>query len=193
MHIRYTNTVASQKKKNRSASVLKFTVKYRRETAWAWALGWEVGGGGGTGRATHRSHSRFGGRWPTAGPSQWALRLEKNNHSRFLEAHQPDCRATSKGRSDRSCHVNMNKVVSSLIVAATSHEARQSVSMHASIACLLLYEDYVWVSLGNAMESKAKQQNRLTSRDKPMIQGISMRKWAIGNRAPLYVPDAVSR
>jgi len=24
--------------------------------------------------------------------------------------------------------------------------------MHASIACLLLYEDYVWVSLGNAME-----------------------------------------
>jgi hypothetical protein len=32
--------------------------------------------------------------------------------------------------------------------------------MHASIACLLLYEDYVWVSLGNAMkakQSKAKQ------------------------------------
>jgi hypothetical protein len=29
--------------------------------------------------------------------------------------------------------------------------------MHASIACLLLYEDYVWVSLGNAM--KAKQSN----------------------------------
>ncbi len=31
--------------------------------------------------------------------------------------------------------------------------------MHASIACLLLYEDYVWVSLGNAMktqQSKAK-------------------------------------
>jgi hypothetical protein len=33
--------------------------------------------------------------------------------------------------------------------------------MHASIACLLLYEDYVWVSLGNAMkarQSKAKQR-----------------------------------
>jgi hypothetical protein len=26
--------------------------------------------------------------------------------------------------------------------------------MHASIACLLLYEDYVWVSLGNAMKAK---------------------------------------
>jgi hypothetical protein len=41
------------------------------------------------------------------------------------------------------------------IEAATSHEARHS--MHASIACLLLYEDQVWVSLGNAM--KAKQTN----------------------------------
>ena len=29
--------------------------------------------------------------------------------------------------------------------------------MHASIACLLLYEDYVWVSLGNAMKLEAKQ------------------------------------
>ena len=28
--------------------------------------------------------------------------------------------------------------------------------MHASIACLLLYEDYVWVSLGNAMKATAK-------------------------------------
>jgi hypothetical protein len=26
--------------------------------------------------------------------------------------------------------------------------------MHALIACLLLYEDYVWVSLGNAMKAK---------------------------------------
>jgi hypothetical protein len=26
--------------------------------------------------------------------------------------------------------------------------------MHASIACLLLYEDYVWVSLENAMKAK---------------------------------------
>jgi hypothetical protein len=32
--------------------------------------------------------------------------------------------------------------------------------MHASIACLLLYEDYVWVSLGNAM--KAKQSKAKT-------------------------------
>jgi hypothetical protein len=31
--------------------------------------------------------------------------------------------------------------------------------MHASIACLLLCEDYVWVSLGNAM--KAKQSTAL--------------------------------
>jgi hypothetical protein len=33
--------------------------------------------------------------------------------------------------------------------------------MHASIACLLLYEDYVWVSLGKTMkfDSKAKQSN----------------------------------
>jgi hypothetical protein len=29
--------------------------------------------------------------------------------------------------------------------------------MHASIACLLLYQDYVWVSLRNAI--KAKQSN----------------------------------
>jgi hypothetical protein len=43
IHIQYTNTVASQKKKNRSASVLKLTVKYRRETAWACALGREGG------------------------------------------------------------------------------------------------------------------------------------------------------
>jgi hypothetical protein len=26
--------------------------------------------------------------------------------------------------------------------------------MHASIACLLLYEDHVWVSLGNEMKAK---------------------------------------
>jgi hypothetical protein len=31
--------------------------------------------------------------------------------------------------------------------------------MHASIACLLLYEDYVWVSLGNAMKANLKQSN----------------------------------
>ena len=32
--------------------------------------------------------------------------------------------------------------------------------MHASIACLFLYEDYVRISLGNAM--KAKQSNTCT-------------------------------
>ncbi len=30
--------------------------------------------------------------------------------------------------------------------------------MHASIACLLLYEDYVWVSLGNAMKAKQSKE-----------------------------------
>ncbi len=47
------------------------------------------------------------------------------------------------------------------IVVATSYGARQE-CMHASIACLLLYEDYVWVSLGNVMKAKrtkAKQSN----------------------------------
>ena len=29
--------------------------------------------------------------------------------------------------------------------------------MHASIACLLLYEDYVWVSLRKAMKAKQRQ------------------------------------
>jgi hypothetical protein len=42
--------------------------------------------------------------------------------------------------------------------------------MHASMACLLLYEDYVWVSLGNAMkakQSKAKPTHSLfTKTDK---------------------------
>ncbi len=32
--------------------------------------------------------------------------------------------------------------------------------MHASIACLLLYEDYVWVSLGNAMKAKQSKANK---------------------------------
>ena len=38
----------------------------------------------------------------------------------------------------RSCHLSRGKAE----------------CMHASIACLLLYEDYVWVSLGNAMKAK---------------------------------------
>jgi hypothetical protein len=29
--------------------------------------------------------------------------------------------------------------------------------MHASIACLFLYEDYVWVSLGKAMKAKHRK------------------------------------
>jgi hypothetical protein len=32
--------------------------------------------------------------------------------------------------------------------------------MHASITCLLLYEDYVWVSLGNAMKAKQSKATR---------------------------------
>jgi hypothetical protein len=39
--------------------------------------------------------------------------------------------------------------------------------MHASIACLLFYEDYVWASLGNAM--KAKQSKAWTSNDRARI------------------------
>jgi hypothetical protein len=35
--------------------------------------------------------------------------------------------------------------------------------MHASIACLLLYEDYVWVSLGNAMKAKQSKAKQLAS------------------------------
>jgi len=34
--------------------------------------------------------------------------------------------------------------------------------MHASIACLLLYEDYVWVSLGNAMKAKQSEAKTRT-------------------------------
>ena len=34
--------------------------------------------------------------------------------------------------------------------------------MHASTACLLLYEDYVWVSLGNVMDSKAQAKHSTT-------------------------------
>ena len=51
----------------------------------------------------------------------------------------------------RSCHLSRGKAE----------------CMHASIACLLLYEDYVWVSLGNAMkakQSKAKESGGCTGR-----------------------------
>jgi hypothetical protein len=33
---------------------------------------------------------------------------------------------------------------------------------HASIACLLLSEDHVWVSLGNAMNAKQSEANGQT-------------------------------
>jgi hypothetical protein len=36
--------------------------------------------------------------------------------------------------------------------------------MHASIACLLLYEDYVWVSLGNAMKAKQSKAKSTSQR-----------------------------
>ncbi len=41
------------------------------------------------------------------------------------------------------------------------YHPRQSVSlcMHASIACLLLYEDYVWASLANAMKAKQRKNH----------------------------------
>jgi hypothetical protein len=40
--------------------------------------------------------------------------------------------------------------------------------MHASIACLLLYEDYVWVSLENAMKTKqSKAKLVISSVNKP--------------------------
>jgi hypothetical protein len=47
--------------------------------------------------------------------------------------------------------------------------------MHASIACLLLYEDYVWVSLGNAMkakQSKAKHTLCLVSWDSEVAAAV---------------------
>jgi hypothetical protein len=50
--------------------------------------------------------------------------------------------------------------------------------MHASIACLLLYEDYVcqWVSLRNAMKAKAKQLRLLRS----LILGLQQIRIEIG-------------
>jgi hypothetical protein len=38
------------------------------------------------------------------------------------------------------------------------------VFMHASIACLLLYEAYVWVSLGNAMKAKQSEAKQLETK-----------------------------
>jgi hypothetical protein len=35
--------------------------------------------------------------------------------------------------------------------------------MHASIACVLLYEDYVWISLGNAMKAKQSKANNVVA------------------------------
>ena len=67
------------------------------------------------------------------------------------------------------------------IIAATS--AAESLSrgkaecMHASIACLLLYEDYVWVSLGNAMKAKAEAAANLkqskANRDKLLVENYT--------------------
>jgi hypothetical protein len=51
----------------------------------------------------------------------------------------------------RSCHLSRGKAE----------------CMHASIACLLLYvyEDYVWVSLGNAMKAKQSKSSALDSEE----------------------------
>ncbi len=37
--------------------------------------------------------------------------------------------------------------------------------MHASIACLLFYEDYVWVSLGNEMKAKQSKAEDTPAKD----------------------------
>ena len=51
--------------------------------------------------------------------------------------------------------------------------------MHASIACLLLYEDYVWVSLGNAM--KAKQSKLQKGAVGPAIEEPLVRVHVLGH------------
>ena len=53
----------------------------------------------------------------------------------------------------RSCHLSRGKAE----------------CMHASIACLLLYEDYVWVSLGNAMKAKQSKAIPLKLKAEPKV------------------------
>jgi hypothetical protein len=52
--------------------------------------------------------------------------------------------------------------------------------MHASIACLLLYEDYVWVSLGNAMKAKQSKAKQSTA-PQGMVDGASL----LAQRVPM--------
>jgi hypothetical protein len=72
------------------------------------------------------------------------------NHA--MKAKQSNCKTATAQRTrlavlvalflwcppHRSCHLSRGKAE----------------CMHASIACLLFHEDYVWVSLGNAMKAK---------------------------------------
>jgi hypothetical protein len=44
---------------------------------------------------------------------------------------------------------------------------------HASIACLLLYEDYVWVSLGNAMKAKQSKAKQMGKHELEQLSGCS--------------------
>jgi hypothetical protein len=52
----------------------------------------------------------------------------------------------------------------------------QVASLHASIACLLLYEDFVWVSLGNAMKAK---QSKVASLHLPNLPLLFLRCGAL--------------
>ena len=56
-------------------------------------------------------------------------------------------------------------------------------SMHAAIVRLLLYEDYVWVSLGNAM--KAKQETANTPGTAEYGQGGLLRLDGLQDRDPV--------
>jgi hypothetical protein len=66
-----------------------------------------------------------------------------------------------------------------------------------AIACLLLYEDYVWVSLGNAMkakQSKAKQRKTTPSYLRPCdVSPINEHETIRGKEVPpaLPVPKAM--
>jgi hypothetical protein len=51
-----------------------------------------------------------------------------------------------------------------------SHRAHRRHCMHASTACLLLYEDDVWVSLGNTMKAMHSQIEHFNLNHSPLQQ-----------------------
>jgi hypothetical protein len=61
--------------------------------------------------------------------------------------------------------------------------------MHASIACLLLYGDYVWVSLGNAMKAKQSKAKQTTWRKVLATRIIMMHSRAKPRACLLLVVD----